>query len=110
MKTRLRILAVKFTRSLAALDLMVLLKFPTISSLNPVVTEQYYLYVILFSLGFLFYIARLTWEVFSIVEVEIDGVRTEEAHFRGRKLQGATISLPSGYSGTFFLLFLLMKR
>ncbi|CAA7029453.1 unnamed protein product [Microthlaspi erraticum] len=32
-------------------------------------------------------------------EVEIDGVRTEEAHFRGRKLQGATISLPSGYSG-----------
>ncbi|CAE6038899.1 unnamed protein product [Arabidopsis arenosa] len=32
-------------------------------------------------------------------DVEIDGVRTEEAHFRGRKLQGATISLPSGYSG-----------
>ncbi|KAF2604196.1 hypothetical protein F2Q70_00024776 [Brassica cretica] len=32
-------------------------------------------------------------------EVEVDGVRTEEAHFRGRKLQGATISMPSGYSG-----------
>ncbi|VVB02707.1 unnamed protein product [Arabis nemorensis] len=32
-------------------------------------------------------------------EVEIDGVRMEEAHFRGRRLQGATISLPSGYSG-----------
>ncbi|KAJ4891968.1 hypothetical protein Rs2_31716 [Raphanus sativus] len=32
-------------------------------------------------------------------EVEVDGVRAEEAHFRGRKLQGATISLPTGYSG-----------
>ncbi|WZZ49365.1 hypothetical protein YC2023_049472 [Brassica napus] len=32
-------------------------------------------------------------------EVEVDGVRTEEAYFRGRKLQGATISMPSGYSG-----------
>ncbi|XP_010517287.1 PREDICTED: ribonuclease H2 subunit C-like [Camelina sativa] len=32
-------------------------------------------------------------------EVEVDGVRTKEAHFRGRKLQGATISLPIGYSG-----------
>ncbi|KAL0862404.1 hypothetical protein Bca101_041522 [Brassica carinata] len=32
-------------------------------------------------------------------EVEVDGVRTEEAYFRGRKLLGATISLPSGYSG-----------
>ncbi|CAN8317277.1 unnamed protein product [Cochlearia groenlandica] len=32
-------------------------------------------------------------------EVEIDGVKTEEAYFRGRKLQGATISLPSGFSG-----------
>lgn len=45
----------------------------------------------------------------STVEVEIDGVKTEEAHFRGRKLQGATISLPSGYSGTFCSSFFLMK-
>ncbi|XVF25379.1 hypothetical protein REPUB_Repub13aG0207900 [Reevesia pubescens] len=31
--------------------------------------------------------------------IEIDGLAVEEAHFRGRKLQGATISLPKGYSG-----------
>ncbi|XP_010554571.1 PREDICTED: uncharacterized protein C12B10.15c [Tarenaya hassleriana] len=30
---------------------------------------------------------------------EIDGLKVEEAHFRGKKLQGATISLPHGYSG-----------
>lgn len=54
-----------------------------------------------FTCIYLFYIARLNAGSF-FVEVEIDGVRTEEAHFRGRKLQGATISLHSGYSGTFF--------
>ncbi|CAI9090497.1 OLC1v1025278C1 [Oldenlandia corymbosa var. corymbosa] len=31
--------------------------------------------------------------------VEIDGLRIEEAYFRGRKLQGTTIPLPQGYSG-----------
>ncbi|XVF27249.1 hypothetical protein REPUB_Repub14bG0090400 [Reevesia pubescens] len=31
--------------------------------------------------------------------MEIDGLAVEEAHFRGRKLQGTTISLPNGYSG-----------
>ncbi|KAG8069874.1 hypothetical protein GUJ93_ZPchr0006g41117 [Zizania palustris] len=31
--------------------------------------------------------------------VEVDGVRVEEAFFRGRKLQGATIALPDGYRG-----------
>ncbi|GLU22598.1 hypothetical protein SLE2022_386620 [Rubroshorea leprosula] len=32
-------------------------------------------------------------------EIEVDGLRVEEAYFRGRKLQGTTISLPNGYSG-----------
>ncbi|XP_022142418.1 ribonuclease H2 subunit C [Momordica charantia] len=31
--------------------------------------------------------------------IEVDGLSVEEAYFRGRKLQGATISLPEGYSG-----------
>uniref|UniRef100_A0A0E0CG98 Uncharacterized protein n=1 Tax=Oryza meridionalis TaxID=40149 RepID=A0A0E0CG98_9ORYZ len=31
--------------------------------------------------------------------VEVEGIRVEEAFFRGRKLQGATISLPDGYQG-----------
>ncbi|XP_044495901.1 ribonuclease H2 subunit C-like [Mangifera indica] len=31
--------------------------------------------------------------------IEVDGLKVEEAHFRGRKLQGVTISLPDGYSG-----------
>ncbi|KAJ0016414.1 hypothetical protein Pint_11642 [Pistacia integerrima] len=30
--------------------------------------------------------------------IEVDGLKVEEAHFRGRKLQGVTISLPDGYS------------
>ncbi|XP_030500306.2 uncharacterized protein C12B10.15c [Cannabis sativa] len=37
--------------------------------------------------------------------VEIEGLKLEEAHFRGRKLQGTTLSLPEGYSG-----FVLGKR
>ncbi|KAL0398138.1 UNVERIFIED_CONTAM: hypothetical protein Sradi_2157100 [Sesamum radiatum] len=32
-------------------------------------------------------------------EVEVDGLRVEEAYFRGRKLHGTTIALPQGYSG-----------
>ncbi|PON74451.1 Ribonuclease H2, subunit C [Trema orientale] len=31
--------------------------------------------------------------------MEVEGLRLEEAHFRGRKLQGTTLSLPEGYSG-----------
>ncbi|KAI7748145.1 hypothetical protein M8C21_012908 [Ambrosia artemisiifolia] len=31
--------------------------------------------------------------------VEVDGLEVKEAHFRGRKLQGTTVSLPHGYSG-----------
>ncbi|XP_023519278.1 uncharacterized protein C12B10.15c [Cucurbita pepo subsp. pepo] len=31
--------------------------------------------------------------------IEVDGLSVENAYFRGRKLQGATISLPEGYSG-----------
>ncbi|KAL9456547.1 hypothetical protein AB3S75_005721 [Citrus x aurantiifolia] len=31
--------------------------------------------------------------------IEADGLKVEEAHFRGRKLHGATIPLPDGYSG-----------
>ncbi|PPD75663.1 hypothetical protein GOBAR_DD27415 [Gossypium barbadense] len=37
--------------------------------------------------------------------MEIDGLAVEEAHFRGRKLQGTTISLPNGYAG-----FVLVKN
>ncbi|KAG8489500.1 hypothetical protein CXB51_017507 [Gossypium anomalum] len=33
------------------------------------------------------------------VGIEIDGLPVKEAHFRGRKLQGTTISLPNGYAG-----------
>ncbi|XP_039070465.1 ribonuclease H2 subunit C-like isoform X1 [Hibiscus syriacus] len=36
---------------------------------------------------------------------DIDGLTVKEAHFRGRKLQGTTISLPNGYSG-----FVLTKK
>ncbi|KAJ0080998.1 hypothetical protein Patl1_11826 [Pistacia atlantica] len=35
--------------------------------------------------------------------IEIDGLKVEEAHFRGRKLQGVTISLPDGYSVSVFV-------
>lgn len=31
--------------------------------------------------------------------VEVDGVKVEEAFFRGRKLQGAALTLPDGYRG-----------
>ena len=31
--------------------------------------------------------------------LEVDGVRVEEAFFRGRKLQGTTVALPDGYRG-----------
>lgn len=31
--------------------------------------------------------------------IEVDGLKIEEAYFRGRKLQGTTIPLPQGYSG-----------
>nr|GMD07394.1 ribonuclease H2 subunit C [Ipomoea batatas] len=38
-------------------------------------------------------------------DVVLDGLSVEEAHFRGRKLQGATLPIPQGYSG-----FVLGKR
>ncbi|CAK7336973.1 unnamed protein product [Dovyalis caffra] len=31
--------------------------------------------------------------------VEVEGMKVEEAYFRGRKLQGATVPIPNGYSG-----------
>ncbi|KAK6150211.1 hypothetical protein DH2020_017736 [Rehmannia glutinosa] len=31
--------------------------------------------------------------------MEVDGLRVEEAYFRGRKLHGTTVALPQGYSG-----------
>ncbi|KAM1234972.1 hypothetical protein ACFX2I_004499 [Malus domestica] len=31
--------------------------------------------------------------------IESEGLRTQEAYFRGRKLQGASIPIPDGYSG-----------
>lgn len=40
------------------------------------------------------------------IGMEVDGLKVEEAYFRGRKLHGSTIDLPQGYSGyTYFLLF-----
>lgn len=38
--------------------------------------------------------------LFLGVGIGVDGLKVEEVHFRGRKLQGATILLPAGYSGT----------
>ncbi|CAK9187154.1 unnamed protein product [Ilex paraguariensis] len=35
--------------------------------------------------------------------IEVDGLKIEEAYFRGRKLQGTTIPLPEGYSGNLLL-------
>jgi ribonuclease H2 subunit C len=35
--------------------------------------------------------------------VEVDGVKIEEAFFRGRKLQGATLALSDGYRGKTWL-------
>ncbi|OWM74417.1 uncharacterized protein C12B10.15c [Punica granatum] len=35
----------------------------------------------------------------KLAGMEVDGLTVEEAHFRGRKLQGASISFPHGYSG-----------
>ncbi|GKF75243.1 ribonuclease H2 subunit C, partial [Tanacetum coccineum] len=34
----------------------------------------------------------------KLTGVEVDGLNVKEAYFRGRKLQGATVSLPNGYS------------
>lgn len=36
------------------------------------------------------------------IGLEVEGLSVKEAHFRGRKLQGATISIPDGYSGISF--------
>ncbi|XP_058199112.1 uncharacterized protein LOC131314485 isoform X2 [Rhododendron vialii] len=33
------------------------------------------------------------------IGIEVDGLKMEEAYFRGRKLQGTTVHLPRGYSG-----------
>lgn len=38
-------------------------------------------------------------------ELEVEGLRVDEAHFRGRKLQGTSIALPQGFSG-----FVLQKK
>lgn len=38
--------------------------------------------------------------------MEVDGLKVEEAYFRGRKLHGTTVALPPGYSGILeFLVF-----
>lgn len=37
--------------------------------------------------------------VFYTIGIEVEGLKVEEAFFRGRKLQGTTIHLPEGYSG-----------
>lgn len=40
----------------------------------------------------------------------VDGLSVEEAHFRGRKLQGTTVAIPHGYSGKpfYFLLTIVL--
>jgi ribonuclease H2 subunit C len=38
------------------------------------------------------------------VGVEVEEMKVEEAHFRGRKLQGATLAIPNGYSGKHVIL------
>ncbi|KAJ8752354.1 hypothetical protein K2173_003990 [Erythroxylum novogranatense] len=35
----------------------------------------------------------------KVTGVEVDGLKVEEAYFRGRKLEGATFPLPQGYCG-----------
>ncbi|KAJ0770586.1 putative ribonuclease H2, subunit C [Helianthus annuus] len=35
--------------------------------------------------------------------VEVDALNVKEAHFRGRKLQGTTVTLPHGYSDELIL-------
>lgn len=40
-----------------------------------------------------------THECLNCVEMEVDGLRVEEAYFRGRNLHGTTVALPHGYSG-----------
>jgi len=42
--------------------------------------------------------------------VEVEGVKVEEAFFRGRKLQGATLALPDGYRGDLSFLLMLSSR
>ena len=37
--------------------------------------------------------------VFYTIGIVVEGLKVEEAFFRGRKLQGTTIHLPEGYSG-----------
>lgn len=36
---------------------------------------------------------------FNCIGMEVDGLKVEEAYFRGRKLHGTTIAVPEGYSG-----------
>lgn len=40
-----------------------------------------------------------THECLNCVEMEVDGLKVEEAYFRGRNLHGTTVALPHGYSG-----------
>lgn len=45
------------------------------------------------------FVVSFSFLFLPIEGMEVDGLTVEEAYFRGRKLQGATISLPEGYSG-----------
>lgn len=46
----------------------------------------------------------------ALAGVEVEDVKVEEAVFRGRKLQGATLALPDGYRGELSLLLLLSSK
>ncbi|KAJ6901724.1 hypothetical protein NC651_019478 [Populus alba x Populus x berolinensis] len=39
-----------------------------------------------------------------LVRVEMEGMKVEEAYFRGRKLQGAKLPFPNGCSGKYVIL------
>jgi len=40
----------------------------------------------------------------SFVGEEMEGMKVEEAYFRGRNLQGARLPIPNGCSGNFVIL------
>lgn len=46
----------------------------------------------------------------EIEGVIVDGLNVEEAHFRGRKLQGTTVAIPHGYSGKLSFIYLFFKK
>ena len=94
-------------------------KISSILSLSLSLYIYIYIYIYFFS-DFEFLWELRIWKlVYGVLinwkGVEVEGLRVEEAYFRGRKLQGTTISLPQGFSGpsyiykcNFYALWILM--